>query len=154
VEAGKAHCTHAPQEIPSARPLSHVWTESAEHPMTQKVYFDESGFTGNNLLHPDQMFFAYASVATDDDEARAFVESLSAKYGIQGGELKGSNLTRFNRGRKAIDDIFMHFETRLKVSISNKKFALACKFHEYIFEPCFSSISSIFYHVGFVQHQR
>lgn len=117
--------------------------------MTQNIYFDESGFTGNNLLHPDQRFFAYASVATDDDEARAFVERLSATYGIQGGELKGSKLTKFSRGRRAIDDIFLHFGHRLKVSISNKKFALACKLHEYIFEPCFSSISSIFYHVGF-----
>lgn len=115
----------------------------------QKIYFDESGFTGNNLLHPDQNYFSYASVATDDDEAKAFVESLITKYGIQGGELKGSKLVRFHKGRKAIDEIFDVFGDRLKVSVSNKKFALACKFHEYIFEPCYSKINSLFYGVGF-----
>lgn len=115
----------------------------------QKIYFDESGFTGNNLLHPHQKYFSYASVATDDAEAKGFVENLVSKYGIQGGELKGSNLVKFHNGRKAIDEIFNTFGDRLKVSISNKKFALACKFYEYIFEPCYSDINSLFYGVGF-----
>ena len=117
--------------------------------MPQNIYFDESGFTGDNLLHPDQKFFAYASVATDDEEATAVVERLIAEYGVQNGELKGSKLVKFHRGRKAIDEIFSLFQDRLKVSISDKKFALACKFHEYIFEPCYSDISSLFYSVGF-----
>ena len=117
--------------------------------MSQKIYFDESGFTGNNLLHPQQRHFAYASVATDDEEAKGFVEHLIARHRIQGGELKGSKLIRFNRGRKAIDEVISTFEKRLKVSISDKKFALACKFHEYIFEPCYSDVNSLFYGVGF-----
>lgn len=29
----------------------------------QNIYFDESGFTGENLLSKDQEFFAYGSVA-------------------------------------------------------------------------------------------
>ena len=120
-----------------------------EKPMPQRIYFDESGFTGNNLLNPDQKFFAYASVATDDQEAKDFVLGIIKKYGIQNGELKGSRLVKFNKGRKAIDEIFEHYEGRLKVSISDKKFALACKFFEYIFEPCFSDINSLFYGVGF-----
>lgn len=117
--------------------------------MPQNIYFDESGFTGNNLLHPNQQYFAYASIATDDDEAQQIVERLIKVYGIQGGELKGSRLIKFNRGRKAIDELLSHFENRVKISISNKKFALACKLHEYIFEPCFSEINSLFYRVGF-----
>lgn len=117
--------------------------------MSQKIYFDESGFTGNNLLHPFQKYFAYGSVATDDIEAQEFVTALIKKYGIQGGELKGSRLVQFNKGRKAIDEIFDHFEGRVKLSVSEKKFALACKFFEYIFEPCISDINSLFYKVGF-----
>ncbi len=117
--------------------------------MAQKIYFDESGYTGNNLLHPQQELFAYASVATDDLEATEFVESLIRRYRVQNGELKGKNLLGYNRGRKAIDEIFTHFGDRLKVSVSNKKFALACKFHEYIFEPCYSDINALFYKVGF-----
>lgn len=122
---------------------------NANSPMSQRIYFDESGFTGNNLLHPHQSFLAYASVATNDAEAKDFVEELIRKYGIQNGELKGSKLVKFNNGRKAIDEIFDRFEGRLKVSISDKKFALACKFFEYIFEPCFSDINCMFYNIGF-----
>ena len=98
----------------------------------QKIYFDESGFTGNNLIHPHQEFFSYASVATDDEEAKDFVEYLVRKYNIQNGELKGTNLVKFNKGRKAIDVILKQFQNRIKVSISNKKYALACKFFEYV----------------------
>ncbi|MFA7657086.1 DUF3800 domain-containing protein [Acidithiobacillus thiooxidans] len=117
--------------------------------MTQKIYFDESGFTGNNLLHPEQKYFSYASVATDDQEAKEFVESLISRHGIQGGELKGSKLVRFNRGRKAIDEVLKNFDKQIKLSISDKKYALACKFYEYIFEPCYSEINYIFYGIGF-----
>ncbi len=117
--------------------------------MSQKIYFDESGFTGNNLLAFDQSYFAYASIATDDIEAKDFVNKLIAKYGIQGNELKGSKLVKFNKGRKAIDEIMSRFGPRLKISISDKKFALACKFHEYIFEPCYSEVNSLFYGIGF-----
>jgi hypothetical protein len=117
--------------------------------MSQRIYFDESGFTGNNLLNPDQKFFAYASVATDDQEAKDFVLGIIKKYGIQNGELKGSKLVKFNKGKKAIDEIFEYYEGRLKISVSDKKFALACKFFEYIFEPCFSDINSLFYDIGF-----
>ena len=117
--------------------------------MPQKIYFDESGFTGNNLLHSHQRYFAYGSIATDDLEAKEFVAALIKKYGIQGGELKGSRLVQFNKGRKAVDEIFNHFEGRIKLSVSEKKYALACKFFEYIFEPCISDINSLFYGIGF-----
>lgn len=117
--------------------------------MAQKIYFDESGYTGNNLLDPAQRHFAYASVASDDDEAKEFVSYLLKKYHIQGGELKGKNLVRFSKGRKAIDEILKRYHDRIKVSISEKKFALACKFYEYIFEPCYSESNSVFYDVGF-----
>ena len=117
--------------------------------MPQKIYFDESGFTGNYLLDPQQKYFAYGSVATDDTEAQEFVSSLIRKYGIQNGELNGSRLVKFNKGRKAIDEIFAHFEGRIKISVSEKKFALACKFFEYIFEPCISDINSLFYGIEF-----
>lgn len=117
--------------------------------MPQQIYFDESGFTGNNLLHPHQPYFAYGSIATDDLEAKEFVTALIKKYGIQGGELKGSRLVQFNKGRKAVDEIFNRFEGRIKLSVSEKKYALACKFFEYIFEACISDINSLFYGIGF-----
>lgn len=117
--------------------------------MPQKIYFDESGFTGNNLLHPRQNYFAYASVATDDDEAQETVERLIKQYNIQGGELKGANLVKFAKGRRLITEVLGTFDGRIKISVSDKKFALAAKFHEYIFEPCYSDVNSLFYGIGF-----
>lgn len=115
----------------------------------QKIYFDESGYTGNNLLHESQEFFAYASVASNDDESREFVARVIRDFRVQSGELKGSSLLRYNNGRKLVDSVIDHFEGRMKVSISSKKYALACKFFEYIFEPCVANSNSIFYGVGF-----
>ena len=117
--------------------------------MSQKIYFDESGFTGNNLLSTNQNYFCYGSIATDDEESKEFVDRIVKKYNIQNGELKGRQLVKFNKGRKAISEIFDNFEGRLKVVISDKKYALAGKFFEYIFEPCFSEINSIFYNINF-----
>ena len=117
--------------------------------MAQTIYFDEAGYTGNHLLDPNQRFFAYASVVTDDDEAKDFVDSLIRRYNIQNGELKGGSLVRHHKGRKAIDEILGEFDGRLLFTISDKKYALACKLFEYIFEPCFSDINTMFYGCDF-----
>lgn len=117
--------------------------------MPQNVYFDESGFTGNNLLDPDQGIFAYASVAADEDDAKTFVNRVARQYKIKNSELKGNRLLRFNGGRKVVDETLQTFRGRLKVSVSDKKFALACKFYEYIFEPSVSASNQLFYEIGF-----
>jgi hypothetical protein len=117
--------------------------------MAQRIYFDESGFTGNNLLNEQQNYFAYASVATNPDEAREIVARIMKDYGVQGTELKGKGLVKRYQGKLAIDDILNHFEGRIKISISDKKYALAGKFFEYIFEPSLAPISSVFYSINF-----
>lgn len=48
-----------------------------------------------------------------------------------------------------MDDILTHYEGRVKISISDKKYALAGKFFEYIFEPSLSEINSLFYGLNF-----
>ena len=117
--------------------------------MAQTIYFDEAGYTGNHLLDPNQRFFAYASVVTDDDEAKDFVESLIGRYNIQNGELKGGSLVKHHKGRKAIDEILKEFDGRLLFTIADKKYTLACKLFEYIFEPCISDINTMFYGCDF-----
>ena len=117
--------------------------------MGQHIYFDESGFTGNNLLHERQNYFAYASVSTEPEEAEGLVSKIIKDYRVQGTELKGKNLVRFNKGRHAIDEMLSHYEGRVKISLSDKKYALAGKFFEYIFEPSFSEINSLFYEMNF-----
>ena len=64
------------------------------------LYFDESGFTGNDLLSPNQTVFSYASVESDPEEAEEFVKYLLGKYKVQNGEIKSKNLLKRERGKK------------------------------------------------------
>ncbi|WP_429052149.1 DUF3800 domain-containing protein [Aeromonas rivipollensis] len=113
------------------------------------VYFDESGFTGNRLLDSQQPIFSYASFISNDENARLLVNHIIKKYKIQNGEIKGGKLIKNNKGRRAIDEILTSLEGKMKVSVSDKKYALAGKFFEYIFEPPLSRINSIFYALNF-----
>ncbi|TDE18978.1 DUF3800 domain-containing protein [Vibrio owensii] len=117
--------------------------------MTQKIYFDESGFTGNNLLSARQEFFSYGSVASSDEEAKEVVEHIIKKYKIQNGELKGGRLLGNNRGKKAISELLEIYDGRMKSVVQNKKFALAGKFFEYIFEPALAQKNVLFYELNF-----
>ncbi|PKH06694.1 DUF3800 domain-containing protein [Moritella sp. Urea-trap-13] len=113
------------------------------------IYFDESGFTGNKLLDKQQKYFSYASVVSDDIEAKGLVEHIISKYKIQSGEIKGGSLVKNRKGRRAIDEIIKTMSGRIKVSISDKKYALAGKFFEYIFEPSLQRNSMLFYNANF-----
>ncbi|RLA84504.1 MAG: hypothetical protein DRG78_01230 [Epsilonproteobacteria bacterium] len=116
-----------------------------------KIYCDESGFTGNNLLHDEQTVFTYAAVACGEDDAKSFVQKIVSDYKIQSLELKGTNLItqKSGKGKKAILEILEYFDGQYKVSVHHKKFALACKFFEYIFEPVLAKNSILFYKNGF-----
>ncbi len=113
------------------------------------IYFDESGFTGDNLLHPDQEIFVYGSVVCAEKEAKEVVLTLIEKYKIQNGELKGRQLVNSTKGKRAVIEILNHFNGCIRAAVMNKKFALACKFFEYIFEPAIASKSSLFYYEDF-----
>ena len=68
----------------------------------QTIYFDESGFTGNNLLNLDQPAFVYTSVAIDPQNASRLHNELVSRFHLRGKELKGKNLVRYSRGQEAI----------------------------------------------------
>jgi len=113
------------------------------------LYFDESGFTGENLLSDEQKTFSYASVNITSSEAEALVARIIAKYKIQNGELKAVKLIRRDRGRQAILEILEEIQDKIKISIHDKKFALAAYFFEYVFEPVLAKKNSIFYQHDF-----
>lgn len=115
----------------------------------QTVYFDESGFTGNNLLNNDQPAFVYAGVAIDPDHASYIHSELTSRVRLQGNELKGKNLVSQTRGRKAISWLLNECNDYTCIAVSNKKYALAGKFYEYIFEPVLAPQNSLFYAVDF-----
>lgn len=115
----------------------------------QEIYCDESGFTGNNLLDEATPFFSYATVAVSHEEAKEFVEKTIRDYKMQASELKFQNLVKNAKGKQAIARILETFCTRSKVTVNHKKYNLACKFYEYIFEPTIASNNSIFYDLEF-----
>ncbi len=115
----------------------------------QTIYFDESGFTGNNLLNLNQPAFVYASVAIDPQNASHLHSELVSRFQLQGKEMKGKNLVRYPRGQEAISWLLSECSDIACITVSNKNFALAGKFYEYIFEPILKPQNSLFYAVGF-----
>jgi len=122
---------------------------SASRNRIQEIYCDESGFTGNNLLDKQTPFFAYSSVAVSNEEAKDYVQKIIKDYRVQADELKFQKLIKYSKGRQAMANILSTFHDRAKVTVHHKKYNLACKFYEYIFEPTIASESSIFYNLGF-----
>ncbi len=62
------------------------------------VYMDESGFTGEDLLSPEQRIFVHVSTTLSDEECAA----LNKEYfsGTQGPELKHKNLSKRPKGQR------------------------------------------------------
>lgn len=79
------------------------------------------------------------------------MQKIIKDYKVQAGELKFHKLIKYSRGRQAIAHILATFSDRAKVTVHHKKYNLACKFYEYIFEPTIASKNSIFYNLGFHQ---
>lgn len=116
---------------------------------TKTIYFDEAGFTGSNMLSSDQPAFVYASVAIDQPDASYILAEMITRFHLQGKELKGMNLVGHRRGQQAISWLLNKCKGISCIAVSNKKFALAGKFFEYIFEPVLAPNNSIFYALEF-----
>jgi hypothetical protein len=115
----------------------------------QTIYGDETGFSGNNLLDEAQPYFVYCTVALSPEHSEELVSQAKRDFRLDNPELKGLKLLRHSRGRKAITWLAERCADRAKLSVYEKKYTLAGKFFEYIFEPVVASKSSFFYNVGF-----
>lgn len=112
------------------------------------IYCDESGYTGYNLLEENQPYFVYAALNIEEEEAKEFVSYLRRKYFLQG-ELKGMNLVRHKNGKAAIAELYEKYVHNVRIVYHHKKYALACKYFEYVFEPAICENSKAFYHYKF-----
>lgn len=117
--------------------------------MAQSIYCDEAGFSGNNLLDPNQPFFTYAAVAIEHGAAEELVRDTISRFRIDGAELKGASIVKHSRGRKAVTAVLEHCAPDALVSAWHKRYCLATKFFEYVFEPVLAEQNSIFYRAGF-----
>lgn len=116
---------------------------------TSTIFCDESGFTGTHLSDESQPYFVYASVAIPSGKADELVEKAIKDFRIQSEELKGSRLVKYAKGRTLLSLLLQECLRESQLILVEKKFALACKLFEYLFEPALSDKSSIFYALGF-----
>lgn len=116
---------------------------------TQQLYFDEAGFTGNNLLDSDQRLFVYAGVAMNASLATKIHATATSEYSVATGELKGANLVKHDRGRRAISWILTQAAEYTHFMVANKEYALAGKFFEHIYEPVLADHNSLYYGTEF-----
>jgi hypothetical protein len=111
----------------------------------QLISCDEAGFTGNNLLNPDQPFFGYASHDLSLRDAESLIRRVRAKHSPQMPELKASKLLKSARGRKLILDVLDAMSGRYIVTLYDKRYSLAAKLFEYLYEPVLQSNNALFY---------
>jgi hypothetical protein len=106
---------------------------------------DEAGFTGNNLLNPDQPFFSYASHDLSLAEAESLIRQMRGKYPVQMPELKAAKLLRSGRGCALISDVLDAMRGRYIATLYDKRFSLAGKLFEYLYEPVLQANNALFY---------
>lgn len=117
--------------------------------MSQKVYFDESGFTGTNLLNQDQTVFTYAAVGLDNKRADEIISIIRANFPTQAQELKFKNYSKSSKCEEFCLFVIDLLKDCSGIVVFDKKFALCAKFFEYMFEPVIANVNSYFYAANF-----
>ena len=117
--------------------------------MVKTLYFDESGFTGYNLLDPSQPIFAVASSDVDEQLALDILRDSFPRY--QGSEFKLANI--WNSGNRAG---LLRFAARLAdlkenafVYMIDKRFGVLTKIVDFLIEPIITNAGFDFYQDGF-----
>ncbi|MBK6697231.1 MAG: DUF3800 domain-containing protein [Myxococcales bacterium] len=113
-----------------------------------RVYIDECGFTGENLLDRAQPVFVLASHAVDEQrcaelKTRHFCESAAS-------ELKYGTLRRRDKGRRAVLAFLAESCTadQVRVAIAHKPFCVAQKIVDWVIEPSFHASGRNLYQTG------
>ncbi|KQT33683.1 hypothetical protein ASG29_06635 [Sphingomonas sp. Leaf412] len=114
-------------------------------PEPRRIFCDESGQTGPNLLDPQQRLFAYSGVATSDEEAWRLLAAARRDHGVLDDELKATALLKSERGRLFVRDILRAVEGRYSVVVYDKALALCAKVFEYVYEPVFQDRPELLY---------
>ncbi len=120
----------------------------------RKIYCDEAGFTGGNLLDANQPTFTFASTDIDESRARELIDEAIARFRLQNlvkgnGELKGNELAQRPRGQESLEWLFNECRDNFFVAIHDKLFAAAAKFFDITFEPLIAEHKIFFLRTGF-----
>ena len=115
------------------------------------IYLDESGFTGDDLLHDQQPHFVLASSLVGDEEAEAIMRRCFPRF--QGPEFKFKVLWRRREvhrdGLRALAAELPAVADRAFLFVVDKRFALLGKMFDYLAEPVFRATGRDFYRDGY-----
>ncbi|WP_281926764.1 DUF3800 domain-containing protein [Roseibium album] len=118
--------------------------------VVRRLFFDESGYTGYNLLDPAQPIFTMASTDTDEQESEAILRGSFPNY--QAAEFKFTNIWRRQNSRNGFFE-FARFigdqPERSFVFITEKRFCVLTKIVDFLIEPSFTNSGYNFYSDGF-----
>ncbi|WP_240454121.1 DUF3800 domain-containing protein [Halomonas sp. NO4] len=116
--------------------------------MMECFYIDESGYTGFDLLNPEQRFQGAAAVAISDDEAARLIREHFPK--LQAPELKYHALARRPGYRQPLIDLQRAVLSQHKcvTYVCDKRFLLLLMFLDYAVEPFYYELGQDFYKDG------
>lgn len=117
--------------------------------MSNIIYCDEAGITGNNLLDSEQPYFVFASVNIQSEAAEDLVARTISDHNLKVSELKGSQLIKSTNGRKAIVFVINQCRSLAQLNFYNKKYSLAGQFYQHTFDEIFAEQAPMFYYIGF-----
>jgi len=100
-----------------------------------KIYCDESGYTGSDLLEKNQPYFVYSAVNFSEKQLTEIKEYIYKNYNVQNNEIKGKLLVNNTKGQKVIKEIFKKYSKNARIVYHDKKYALSAKIVEYGIEP-------------------
>ncbi|QLF71770.1 DUF3800 domain-containing protein (plasmid) [Peteryoungia desertarenae] len=113
------------------------------------LYFDESGYTGYNLLDSAQPVFAISSADISNDAAEAILRESFPSY--RGVEFKFSNIWRTN-ARSGLLTFARHLEPFADTAFTymiDKRFGVLTKIVDFLIEPLVTNGGYDFYADGF-----
>lgn len=114
-------------------------------PSPLRIACDESGHTGPDLLHKEQRYFSFASVAVSDEEAFEIIRRARSENPVQMPELKAAKLLKSKAGRNLVTSVLAGVEDRYAVNAHDKLLALCGWLFEYIYEPVFQDDPTLLY---------
>jgi hypothetical protein len=115
----------------------------------ETLYFDESGYTGYNLLDPAQPMFAIASTDVSPNDAETILRESFPKYG--GSEYKFTNIWRSNNRKGLIEfgGRLAPLGERAFSWMMDKQFVVLTKIVDFLIEPFVTNAGYDFYADGF-----
>lgn len=114
------------------------------------IWFDESGFTGNDLVNREQRHFTLASSIIGDAEAESILRDCFPRYA--GPEFKFSSLWRGARHREGLlrfSATLPRLADRTFLYVMDKRFSLIIKLVDYLIEPLAWQSGRDFYRDGY-----